>query len=250
MPVPTDCLACVPDDDASVDLRGMLLSGRCRVHGDPGTGFVACSDAYPFAVAWGRPAAEVVRGAVGEAGWAEAEEWHLMAGGEAVEAVAAVLPGWRRREVVLHRWPPGRPWPEVPAGADLRLAPEGWRAAGIAVDHLPAPLARELSDDFVAARPLAAAFAGGRMVSWCYAPLETETRWDVSVDTLASHRRRGLAGACFAVLAREMERRGRLPVWGAFDENTPSLRLAAKLGFAPAAWLASFLRAALKNRFT
>lgn len=242
MTTPADCLARVPDDDASIDLRAMLLSGRCRVHGDPEAGFVACSDAYPFAVAWGRPAGEVVRRAVSEAGWAEVEEWHLMAGGEAVEIVAAVLPGWRRRGVVLHRWPAGRAWPEPATGADLRLAAGGWRAAGFAIDHLPAPLVRELSDDFVAARPLAAAFADGRMVSWCYAPHETETRWDVSVDTLEPDRRRGLAGACFALLAREMERRGRRPVWGAFDENTASLGLAAKLGFEPAARLTSFVR--------
>jgi GNAT superfamily N-acetyltransferase len=237
----SDCLAHVPDDDASIDLRAMLLSGRCRVFGDVELGFVACSDAYPFAVAWGRPAGEVMRRAVEEAGWTEVEEWHLMAAGEAVGLVAAALPEWRRRGVVLHRWP-GRPWPKVGGRGDLRLAPEGWRAGGIAIDHLPVRLVRELSDDFVAARPLAAAFAGGRMVSWCYAPQETETRWDVSVDTLESHRRRGFAGACFALLAEEMERRGRRPVWGAFDENTPSLGLAAKLGFEPSAWLTSFVR--------
>lgn len=242
MPTAADCLARVPDDEASIDLRAMLLSGRCRVLGDPEAGFVACSEAYPFAVAWGRPAGAVVGQAVDGARRAGGEEWHLMAGGEAVEIVAAALPGWRRREVVLHRWPEGRPWPSAAAGSDLRLAADGWRAAGFPIDHLPAPLRRELSDDFVAARPLAAVFADGRMVSWCYAPHETETRWDVSVDTLEGHRRRGLAGACFAVLAREMERRGKRPVWGAVDENVASLALAARLGFEPAARLTSFVR--------
>ena len=243
MPVtPSPYLACVPDDVRSVDLRGLLLSVRCRVHGEPGAGFVACSDAYPYAVAWGRPSHEVVRAAVGGAGWDDAAQWHLMAGGETAQVVAEALPAWRRRDIVLHRWPDGRRWPPVPAGVVVRLAADGWRTAGLAVDHLPAPLRRELSDDFVAARPLAAALAGGRVVSWCYAPLETETLWDVSVDTLAAHRRRGLAGACFAALAREMARRGKRPVWGAFDENTASLGLAARLGFEPAARLTSFVR--------
>jgi predicted GNAT family acetyltransferase len=80
------------------------------------------------------------------------------------------------------------------------------------------------------------------MVSWCYAPVETETLWDVAVDTLAPHRRRRLATACFAALANEMERRGKRPVWGALEENAPSMTLAARLGFEPAARLTSFVR--------
>lgn len=236
------CLDCVPDDDRCVDLRGMLLSGRCRVHGDSTDGFVACSGSLPFGVAWGSPSAATVRAGVAAAGWEAAEEWHLMADGAAAEAVAAALPGWRRRGVVLHRWPPERPWPLPEPDADVRLAPDGWRRAGFAIDHLPAPLAAELSDDFVATRPLAAAFADGRMASWCYAPVETETLWDVSVDTLEPFRRQRLSTACFAALAPEMAGRGKRPVWGAFDENAPSLGLARRLGFEPAARLASFVR--------
>jgi hypothetical protein len=236
------CLDCVPDDDRCVDLRGMLLSGRCRVIGDSTDGFVACSASLPFGVAWGSPSAATVRAAVAAVGWEEAEEWHLMADGAAAEAVAAALPGWRRRGVVLHRWPPQRPWPLPEPDADVRLAPAGWRRAGFAIDHLPAPLAAELRDDFVAGRPLAAAFADGRMASWCYAPVETETLWDVSVDTLEPFRRKRLSTACFVALAPEMAGRGKRPVWGAMDENAPSLGLARRLGFEPAARLASFVR--------
>lgn len=235
-----ECLACVPDDDRCVDLRGMLLSGRCRLHGDSAEGFVACSDAFPYAVAWGEPVAEVVRAAAATAGREEAEEWHLLADGQTVDAVAAALPGWSRRGVVLHRWPHERSWPLAGGGTDVRVAPRGWGRAGFAIDHLPEPLQRELAHDWVAGRPLAAAFADGRMVSWCYAPIETETLWDVSVDTLEPYRRRRLATACFAVLAGEMEGRGKRPVWGALEENSPSMTLAARLGFEPAARLTSF----------
>lgn len=237
-----DCLACVPDDDRCVDLRGMLLSGRCRLFGDAAGGFVACSEAYPYGVAWGAPAADVVGAAVAGAGWEGAEKWHLMAEGDTAAEVAAALPEWPRRGVVLHRWPQERAWPLASGEAELRVAPHGWRRAGFAVDHLPAPLRRELSHDWVATRPIAAAFSGGRMVSWCYAPLETETLWDVSVDTLEAFRRRGLSAACFATLAGEMERRGKRPVWGAVEENAASLGLAARLGFEPTARLTSFVR--------
>lgn len=241
-PTTADCLACLPDEDRCVDLRGMLLSGRCRLHGDSTDGFVACSGAYPYAVAWGAPSPEVVRAAAAAAGWTDAEEWHLLADGDTVAAVAAALPSWKRRGVVLHRWPHERSWPLAAGDLDIRLASRGWRRAGFAVDHLPGPLRRELSNDWVAARPLAAAFADGRMVSWCSAPVETETLWDVAVDTLAPHRRRRLATACFGALAGEMDRRGKRPVWGALEENAPSTRLAARLGFEPAARLTSFVR--------
>ncbi len=40
--------------------------------------------------------------------------------------------------------------------------------------------------------PIAAAFADERPVSFCYSGWETETHWDVSIDTLDGYRRRGL----------------------------------------------------------
>jgi hypothetical protein len=97
-PTVADCLARVPDDDRCVDLRGVLLSGRCRLYGDAASGFVACSEAYAFAVAWGAPAADVVRTATDGSGWEDAEEWHLMAEGD---TAAASLAARRRRAAPL-----------------------------------------------------------------------------------------------------------------------------------------------------
>jgi predicted GNAT family acetyltransferase len=77
-------------------------------------------------------------------------------------------------------------------------------------------------------------------VAFCYAACETETLWDVSVDTLAPFRRRGLAAACFERVRREMERRGKRPVWGAHADNPASLALAARLGFRRDAELVAF----------
>jgi predicted GNAT family acetyltransferase len=61
----------------------------------------------------------------------------------------------------------------------------------------------------------------------------TETLWDVGIDTLEGHRRRGHAAACFHALAAWMAGRGRQPVWSAYEDYPPSLTLAAKLGFQP-----------------
>jgi len=73
----------------------------------------------------------------------------------------------------------------------------------------------------------------GRVVSICQAIAVTETLWDVAIDTLEGHRRRGHAAACFEALAAHMATTGGQPVWSADDDNAASLRLAAKLGFRP-----------------
>ncbi len=53
------------------------------------------------------------------------------------------------------------------------------------------------------------------------------------MDTLAGHRRRGYAEWCIACLIRHLRVRGKELVWGAVETNVASMRLAAKLGFAP-----------------
>ena len=81
----------------------------------------------------------------------------------------------------------------------------------------------------------------GRIVSVCSAAWETETLWDVSVETVSDYRRRGLAAACFIALARWMlAERGKRPVWGAHESNPASLALAASLGFVRESELLSF----------
>jgi GNAT superfamily N-acetyltransferase len=77
-------------------------------------------------------------------------------------------------------------------------------------------------------------------VAFCYPVFETETLWDVSVDTLEAWRRRGLARACVEFLIDHMRRHGKEPVWGALVSNTASLALAASLGFGPVDRLAVF----------
>ncbi len=96
----------------------------------------------------------------------------------------------------------------------------------------------ELIDEIHEARrlgPVAASFEGDPPVAFCYPALETETLWDVAIDTLEPFRRRGHAAAAFAVMESLMQARGRKPVWGAVESNLASLALARKLGFEPVA---------------
>ncbi len=235
-----------PDTPQWLDLRGFLFSSRCDVfaNSDPTTGFVVCAWDMAVAVAAGRPARSVVAAAVAGNDGARTAEWHLLAPPESVEALATALPAWRRRGVTLHTRTVNEPFraPETQSGIETRLAPDGWAAAGLSVEHLPQSLRREYETDMLRRCPLAVAVADDRAVAFCYAAVTSESLWDIAVDTLPAHRRRGLATACVAKLAEHMDRQGMRPVWGALDDNEPSMRLAARLGFRPAARLTSFVR--------
>jgi hypothetical protein len=116
--------------------------------------------------------------------------------------------------------------------------------------NLPQALREELLDA-VDYSPLAAVFIEGKLVSFCYAASQTESWWDVSIDTLATYRRQGYAGLCFAYLARHMQTQGKSVVWQSLESNAASWQLALKLGLTPVDELACFRRArtALKRRW-
>ena len=239
----------VPDEPRWIDLRGLLLSGRCDAWAEPrpGDGFAAASRDYPFAALFGRPRPELIGAAVahGLAAFAHrptAEEWQLIAAPEHRGLVEAALPEWRRQGIMLHRWPGDLEWPGGPLESETRLLPDGHRRAGLDLERVPEASRWELDLDWVAGRPMAVALAEERPVAFCYAAFTTERFWDVSIETLGPYRRRGLAAACFAVLARHMARRGKTPTWGAMLDNPASLGLAAKLGFVPDARLDAWSR--------
>jgi GNAT superfamily N-acetyltransferase len=101
-----------------------------------------------------------------------------------------------------------------------------------ALSHLPEGLRHEMT---YARRlgPVGVALMDGVPASFCYAVWETETLWDVSVDTLEAFRGRALAERTVRFMVEHHRGRGLEPVWGALVSNGPSLRLAARLGFEP-----------------
>jgi predicted GNAT family acetyltransferase len=109
-----------------------------------------------------------------------------------------------------------------------------------ASDDLPEELRSYLKSTLNRKVLVAASLADGRPVSFCCAEDETEGLWDIAIDTLEGHRRRGHAARCVAWMVAEMRRRGKEPVWAAEETNPASLRLAAKLGFVPADELVLF----------
>jgi GNAT superfamily N-acetyltransferase len=143
-----------------------------------------------------------------------------------VEHVARALPDWSPASATIHLLEPGR-WPEPDPSVNVGLLQD---------DLLLALLPEGIRNEIGWALPratVAVAFSDGFPASICYSCWETETLWDISIETVPELRRRGLAEACTAFLMRTMRERGKEPVWGAEDSNLPSLRLAAKMGFVP-----------------
>jgi GNAT superfamily N-acetyltransferase len=98
------------------------------------------------------------------------------------------------------------------------------------LDHLPG----ELRDELAGPRDDPAVYAGflDRVaVSFAYTASLSETLADVSIDTLAAARRRGVARQVVSRLINHILALGRSPVWGAAEDNAASLALAASLGF-------------------
>lgn len=141
--------------------------------------------------------------------------------------MARVLPAWRRARAILHVLPDPSRLP-VPSPGQVRFLRRDEIGALRVSDELRREL-RMAADD----GPVAAALADGEPVSFCYAGSVTETLWDISIDTVPGHRRRGCAGLCVAFMVRHMGEQGKQPVWGAAEDNPASWRLARKLGFVP-----------------
>lgn len=146
------------------------------------------------------------------------------------------LPGWSRMAIFMYRLRNAERLPRVPPGAVAFLDPSV--LGGLSID---AELKQELEDG-AEGSPIAAAYVAGEPVAFCYAGAITESLWDVAVDTVEEHRRKGYAGLCVAHMVRHMQAQGKEPVWQAAEDNPASWRLAEKLGFEPVDELVWFRR--------
>jgi hypothetical protein len=86
-------------------------------------------------------------------------------------------------------------------------------------------------DDLFAEGVAAGAVIDGGLVALACTTAQSLRHADLSVVTAGPWRGRGLATACAALVAEEIRRAGRVPVWSAGEQNAASLRVARKLGF-------------------
>jgi GNAT superfamily N-acetyltransferase len=221
----------LPDEPRWVETRSLLLSGECTVQiGATGAAAVVLEPDRSSGALVGAIDPHLLVTALANA----PVGCELLVQLDALEQARHALPEWRLSPiVVVHRLASpygegGSPAPGVRAAAPPEA---GWFVG--------------LPEDFQYGAEAAAAamqFVDGSPVAMCAASDVTETLWDVGIDTLPEHRRRGYAVACFHALAAMMAGQGRQPVWCAYADYPPSLTLAAKLGFEPVDRLAVLIR--------
>lgn len=78
---------------------------------------------------------------------------------------------------------------------------------------------------------VAGAIRDGRVVSLAHTFAVSEVYADLGVRTAPEWRRQGLATAAASLVARAIQRDGRIPVWSCGGTNEASLAVAARLGF-------------------
>ena len=198
---------------------------------------------------------------VAERACATQGEVNVLCAEDTEETVGAALPSWIRRGVRLFALPGVMPWEHDHDDSDVAIFT---RANMPPLEHLPESLRREIVDAleghpsarFVPGKlpeqsPADAstdAGAGRRGLDgrptgrFCYPVLQTETLWDVSVETLEGFRGRQLAARAARAMVRYMRGSSKAPVWGALANNAASLSVARQLGFEEAGRLMVFAR--------
>lgn len=218
-----------PDEPIWIDVRSMLESGGPRF--GQGPDFVVCDPAPVHTVAVvGRPTRDVFDRA-GKAAEPRFEVLCLESNLDWVES--RLVPGWASEKIVMHEYRGVMGPQTAPAVED---SPQAARpmvrivALNDSLDHLPERMRREM-ERARTRHALFAVFVDGQPVSFAYAHRTTSTLADISIDTLAPHRRLGYARAACLHLIDHLHRIGLAPTWGAYESNEASLALAAELGF-------------------
>jgi hypothetical protein len=186
----------------------MVLSDRCGVLGleerEPQPSFMARElaegeDRMIYVV--GRPSSVAIR----EAARRNHGEGMVMAAPEGAYHLEGASLGWTATRAILHLLGDA---PHLPTLTEGEVEPRGASDLSASwAEEIPEDL-RSFLEDAVAGSgaPAAAALEGGRHVSFCVASDQTEGLWDISIDTLESHRRRGHAARCVSWMVDEMRR--------------------------------------------
>jgi RimJ/RimL family protein N-acetyltransferase len=222
----------LPDEAASVEARAMILSGRGQIVWRDESGLMLLASREQLASIVGAFRWASIARTLDELG----RDIEIVARESEFQRAGPLPPGWIAETAIVHEEPQEVAVPPAPRAVtffnesdtpDLR--------------HVPMELRREL-EDALAFSPVAAALDGDVPVSFCYSGWETETLWDVSIDTLAPWRKRGFAAAAAVALMTHMRQRGKRAAWAALESNVPSLAVARRLGFRPVGRLAVIRR--------
>ena len=77
----------------------------------------------------------------------------------------------------------------------------------------------------------AGAIADSNIVAIAHTYAETDLHADIGVSTVEAWREKGFATAAASLVAKEIQAKGKVPVWSCGEDNIASRRVAQKLGF-------------------
>ena len=223
----------LPDLPRWVEVRDLLLSEECELFDVQEQGelsFVLREGTGKMVFVIGQPSIIGLQTALQNV----AEGCMVVAPQEQVIWLTPALSEWTRTRIIIYTLPNLQRLPITSATQVDFLNTEILHRLPIASDLLD-----ELKDGAQHSM-IAATRVDQQPVSFCYAASETETWWDIAIDTLPEHRRKGYAALCVAHMIRYMHAKGKQPIWQAVEENPPSWQLAQKLGFEPIDELALF----------
>lgn len=78
---------------------------------------------------------------------------------------------------------------------------------------------------------VAGAIVDGNIVSIAHTYAETDRYTDIGVYTIEQFRGKGFASAAASLVSKEIQAKGKIPVWSCGEDNYASLRVARKIGF-------------------
>lgn len=212
-------LSLLPDLPLWVETRDLLLRKSSRIIENPTrNGFVIWSVENGSGSVVGDPEPDALAMAADKVS-------ELLAFPGNIDRVRLLLPHFRTELATVFSAP--EQFPPSPPHPCRRIS----RNEIAGMNHLPEDLLVQLSAVARYGKAVVAAFDGAAPVAFAFVASETESLWDVSIDTIAGHRRQGYASAAVLHLMRIMRDQGKSAVWGALDSNRASANLARRLGF-------------------
>jgi RimJ/RimL family protein N-acetyltransferase len=214
----------IPDQPRWVEARALLLHHPCKIFGfqtEPGLSLIVREPDKKTAFVIGAPSMAALQTAIHDAPCDE-----IIAAPEMTSTLLSMLPGWVHQRILVHHLVNPERLPET--DHQVRFLDPSLLGHLVLDDEL-----REELEEGAKQSLIAATFVNDQPVSFCYAGAVTERWWDVSIDTLPDHHRKGFAALCAAFMIRHMQASDKHPVWQALEDNPASWLLAQKLGFAP-----------------
>jgi hypothetical protein len=199
----------------------MLLRGNAVAFaGDNASDWILCDPVNHLIYLSGCPRAGLLRQALD----LFPDALSVIAGCEHAGALADVLRGWTSDRIRVHTL--SRQRLSRPAAVSV-----SWlRPSEIATIGAGDRLLRETLMEASREVPVAAARVNGRPVSFCFASSQTETLWNVSVETPEPFRQKHFGAACAAWSIAHYLACGKRPVWGAAESNPASRHMAESIG--------------------